>query len=83
MSYGYRANGVELGDRLTRILGYVDVTPTSGSISVPGFADGEGWFAEQQPSLNPGGPGRSISISGTTLSWSGGNSNATITYGIR
>lgn len=65
---------VDISDRLTRIIGVVNSGSANGSITVPGFVNGDGWVATlEAPETNssqsalfsyPRG-----TISGTTLSW--------------
>lgn len=65
---------LEISDRLTRIIGNINSGSSPGSISVPGFAYGEGWAAVVE-GVNPNAALFSrvryprISISGTNLSW--------------
>lgn len=71
-----RVTGVvtlDVTDTLTRIIGMVNSGFSSGSISVPEFANGRPWYYTDGPSFsNPFRFGRQVvvTISGTTLSWS-------------
>lgn len=77
MTYGLRiraANGNTILDtnfRMGRVLGQITIdsnVTTSGSISVPGFAQGTPFYvAEQLNEVNKG--YFFITVSGTTLSW--------------
>lgn len=96
MTYGlivYDAAGnpvVNVSDRLGRILGSVNVGTTSGSVSVPAFAEGAPFYFLRADGPQQGTFPPTITISGTTLSWSapsGYNSYwdrtpGTIFYGI-
>jgi hypothetical protein len=85
----YAANGAKIldsGYRMGRFLGVVRVSDT-GSIDVPGFSQGAGWFFVQRiDGFSRAYP--TVSISGQTLSWvKGGQSGAVmdcyIFYGVR
>lgn len=61
---------VNIGDRLGRILGSVDVGTENGSVTVPGFSLGQPFYflraiGPQQGTFPP-----TITVSGNTLYWS-------------
>lgn len=72
-----RATGlvtVEITDRLTRVIGFIDSGTSDSSIIVPGLALGDGWAAVME--YQPGNQSPStlysypiVSVSGSTVSW--------------
>lgn len=82
MAYGLYTTRFTITDRLSRVLGTMTLPTTAGSTTIAGFADGQGWAFEHITSLNPGGAGRTFSVSGTTLTWGAYVSTTDITYGI-
>lgn len=67
-------------DRITRVLGIVSTTSSSGSLTDARFADGQPWFAVQAPSYDAA--GKMVTFSGTTMSWASSSFSANIVYGI-
>lgn len=83
----YDSSGVlklSITDRLSRVLGSIDIS-TNGSIIVAGFADGTPWVTFLPWAFVNVPKMPSISVSGTTLSWTypgSGNVSGTLIYGI-
>jgi len=78
---------VDIGSSLGRVLGSVDTSASSGSISDDGFSHGTPFFivVTQDEGRPP-----SVSISGTTMTWTYASASpyypniaTTIIYGIR
>ena len=91
MSFGLRIRDPATGailfdfpDSVTRKLGMVSTTSSSGSITEARFTSGEGtpWFCVIGD-INFDNFGKEVSISGTTLSWTSSNFDADIIYGLR
>lgn len=94
MAYGIRirdaAGNITLDTthRAGRIIGSLHSGTAAGSITVPGFAQGEG-FGIAVPFLGAGVFCPIVTVSGTTLSWDwdansfGYRSNSLILYGVR
>ena len=80
---------VSTTSRLGKVLGSTTVS-ANGSVSVPGFAQGTGFFVNMPASASDTYPNNfdragngSASISGTTLSWSGTSwQQRSIVYGV-
>lgn len=91
MAYGLRIRDPATGeimfdfsDSITRKLGMVSTTSSSGSITESRFTSGGGtpWFCVIGD-IDFGNFGKDVLISGTTLSWTASNFAADIIYGLR
>lgn len=77
---------LDVTTRLGRIIGQVQTTGSAGSLTAPGFSQGEPFFC-LLPIAYPGAGASGgtvwpkVSISGQTLSWSSG-SQAYLLYGV-
>ncbi len=66
-----------------KFLGVVTVTAATGSVTDAGFADGAAWFCHIPIGASYSVSPPAISVSGTTLSWSGFfGTSCLIVYGI-
>lgn len=80
-------NIVTITDRLQRVIGSLVAHPgrQGGSISVPEFLQNTPFYFIVDDNSNGLGEFQitpTISINGSTLSWSGGNRSVTVIYGV-
>lgn len=82
---------MDLTTRLPRLLGTVDTTVNNGAIAIPNLGTGTGWFAATPlygDGVVWGGNTPTITMSGSTLSWTfagsqdPGNRAVRVVYGV-
>lgn len=73
---------LDMTDRIVKVLGVVDTGTGGGSIWVPGFSAGTGWFyaAAVDGGMRASPP--TTTINGNTLSWLPSPENFRLTYGV-